>query len=208
MGGIKQDTLEIRKADDEIRLRFSFLYRGQNIFARFMPTLSFSVLTQFLKGYNFKKDPLGLGRPLPVDDANFFSPAYMFQTIGVTYEPQSWVSQRLGLATKQTIVTVARYRSIYMLEPDESYRFELGLESRTVFDKDVVTHVRYKTSLGFFAAFNKVETPDMLWENYVKMKVNSWLNVNFELTLLFDHDVSTVVQLREIFAIGIAIDVI
>ena len=40
------------------------------------------------------------------------------------------------------------------------------------------------------------------------MKVNSWLGVNLEVDLLYDRDISSALQVKQIFSIGIAVTII
>ncbi len=93
---------------------------------------------------------------------------------------------------------------MYNVNDDESVRLEAGVEAFTDFDKEIFKNVFLKSTFGMFFAFNQPEKPDMIWENVVNMKVNSWLNVNFEWVMLFDDDVSTKAQMKEIFSLGIS----
>ncbi|HSR52627.1 MAG TPA: DUF3078 domain-containing protein, partial [Acidobacteriota bacterium] len=86
-GLVKQDTLDFRKAEDIIRISSSFQYAGDGFFRIFNPTIAVSERTQFTEGFNFDKDPLGLGRETPVKVSDFFSPGVFTQSIGLTYQP-------------------------------------------------------------------------------------------------------------------------
>lgn len=203
-GLVRQDTLDFRKAEDLIRLRSTFQYSaGEGMLATFQPTVAFGFRSQFAPGQNFDKDPTGAGRKPPVKVSDFFSPATLTQTIGLTWDPSPVFTQRLGVSAKETIVMIERLRPLYSVSRDKSVRAELGIEAFSDFEKEILTNVHYKSTLGLFAAFNKAESPDMLWENALAMKVNSWLGVNVEWTFLFDADVSKEVQLKEVFSIGI-----
>jgi hypothetical protein len=65
-----------------------------------------------------------------------------------------------------------------------------------------------KSSLGIFGAFTDIGSPDVNWSNLVTMKVNSWLNVNFELITLYDRDVTSDVQVREVLSVGVLLVII
>lgn len=203
-GLVKQDTLDVRKAEDLIQLRSTFKYSGEGFFAKFQPTLSASLRTQFAEGFNYDEDPLGLGRTLPAKVSAFFSPATLTQSAGLTYQPVDWLTQRLGFGTKETVVTIERFRVLYGVDPEDAVRFEAGLESFTEVDKEIVENVFYKSRLGLFASFNKPENPDALWENLVTMKVNAWLNVSFEFVTVYDTDISDEVQLKEVLSVGVS----
>lgn len=207
-GLVKQDTLEVRKAADEIRLNSSLQYKGNGFFRHFNPTVASGIRTQFAAGFNYKKNPFEDGRPPPVKVSDFFSPAVFTQSIGLTYDPARWFTQRLGFGGKETVVLIDRFRRLYGLDPDQPVEFELGLESRTELDREVFENVRVQSTLALFAAFNKPDMPDLLWENLIAMQVNSWLSVNFEVDTLYDRDISNLLQVKEVLALGISIVII
>ena len=207
-GLIKQDTLDFRKADDLISANSSFRYEGEDFFQRFQPTISASMRTQFASGFNYKKNPF-TNEPYaswepPVKVSEFFSPATFTQALGLTYSPEPWFKSRLGVGSKQTVVMIKRLRELYGLEEPQAVFIEAGLESRTELDKEVFENVRLQSSLSLFAAFNNPDLPDMIWENLITMKVNSWMNVNLEFVSLFDRDVSDRVQLKEVLSLGVS----
>lgn len=207
-GLVKQDTLDVRKAEDLILLRATVKYRGEGFFADFRPTFSASLRTQFAEGFNYDKDPLGLGRPLPAKVSAFFSPATLTQSVGLTYKPVAWFTQRLGIGAKETVVTIDRFRPLYGVKPDKPVRFEAGLESFTEVDKEVFENVHYQSKLGLFASFNQPDKPDALWENLITMKVNRWLNVSFEFVTVYDLDISSDAQLKEVLSLGVAFNLL
>lgn len=203
-GLVKQDTLQFRKAEDLIRLSATFNYTGAGFLDKLHPTIAIQARTQFASGFNFEKNPFGDGRRPPVKASAFLAPATFTQSIGMTYQARPWISQRFGIAGKETIVTIDELRPLYKVDPDKSVRYELGLEAFTNFNKEVFKNVLVKSTLGLFAAFNTPESPDLIWENAVNMKVNSWLQVNFEWSVLFDKDVSDQAQLKEVFSVGLS----
>ncbi len=205
LGVVKQDTLEVRKAEDLIRLTASWQYRGDGFFSLFNPTMSVDLRTQFAPGYNYTKNPFGDGRQPPVKVSDLLAPAIVNQALGLTYQPDDWFRQRLGVGAKETIVMIQRLRVLYGLAPDQAVRFEVGIESRTEFDRKLFENVHLRSRLGLFLAFNKPDLPDMLWENLLEMQVNSWLGTSLEVVALYDRDVSQEVQLKEVFSLGVTI---
>ncbi len=203
-GFVKQDTLDFRKAEDLIQFLSALQYQGTGFFERFNPTFAASLRTQFAEGFNYDKDPLGLDRALPAKVSAFFAPATLTQSVGLTYKPLEWLTQRVGVATKETVVTIERLRVLYGVDPEDAVRFEVGLESFTEVDKEVFENVLYKSKLSLFASFNQLKKPDALWENLITMKVNRWLNVSFEFVTLYDLDITSEVQLKEVLSVGVS----
>ena len=202
-GLIKQDTLEFRKADDEIVTSSSVQYRGDGFFQLFNPTFALQARTQFAPGFNFKKNPFQDGLEPPVKVSDFMSPAVFTQSLGLTLDPADWFTQRIGVASKQTIVLIPRFRQLYGVPENSPGLVEVGFESRTGVEQEVFENVHLKSTLGLFAAFNNPDVPDLSWENLVAMKVNSWLSVNIQVDTLYDRDISKALQLKEVFSLGI-----
>ena len=203
-GFVKQDTLDFRKAEDLIQFLSAFQYQGAGFFERFHPTFAASLRTQFAEGFNYNKDPLGQDRALPAKVSAFFAPATLTQSVGLTYQPLEWLTQRVGFATKETVVTIERFRELYGVDPEDAVRFEVGLESFTEINKEVFENVLYKSKLSLFASFNKPKKPAVLWENLITMKVNRWLNVSFEFVTFYDTDITSDVQLKEVLSLGVS----
>src|SRR5690606_10653026 len=120
----------------------------------------------------------------------------------------SGLRQRLGVAMKETVVLIERFRTLYGVNPADPIRFQVGIESLTEFDKEVLENVLLKSSLGLFAAFNQEDLPDILWENVIVVKVNSWLSADLEFVTLFDRDLSDRIQLRAAVSIGFSFVII
>ncbi|NNF04897.1 MAG: DUF3078 domain-containing protein [Rhodothermales bacterium] len=203
-GLVKQDTLDFRKAEDLIRFASTFTYAGGGTFNVLNPVFAVTGRSQFASGFNFNKDPFGEDRPTPVKVSEFMSPATFTQSLGLSWKPREYVSQRLGIAAKETVVLEEGLRTLYAVSPDKSVRFELGIDAFTDFQKEIFTNVVYQSQFGAFAAFNNPDKPDIIWENALNMKVNSWLGVNLEWTVLYDNDVSTQAQFKEIFAVTVS----
>lgn len=206
VGLVKQGDLNLRKSEDVIRLRATINYVGNGFLKKYTPTVSAGIRTQFAPGFNFDKNPFpGDDRLPPVQVSNFFSPATITQSAGLEYASDWGFKQRLGVGAKETIVLIHKFRELYGLAPTEAVRFQLGVESYTEVDREVFKNVKFKSSLGLFAAFNQEELPDMLWENVVVMQVNKWLSADFQFVSMFDRDVSDEIQVREALSIGVSL---
>ncbi len=203
-GLVKQDTLDVRKAEDIIRIASALEFTGGGFFGKLTPTFAFQFRSQFAPGYNYQNNPLGDGRTPPVKVSDLMSPGTFQQSIGLTFTPNEWFKQRIGLGAKETVVVIEKLRVLYGVDADRQIRYEAGIETFSEFDREIATNVHYKSTLGVFAAFNKPENPDLLWENYVTMKVNNWLVVNFEWVVIYDTDVSSKAQFKEVFSVGVS----
>ena len=68
--------------------------------------------TQFTAGFNFEKNPLGDVRTPPVKVSDFMSPGTFTQSIGMTYQAKPWISQRVGIGGKETVVMIEKLRPL------------------------------------------------------------------------------------------------
>lgn len=204
LGVVKQDTLSFRKAEDALRLSASFQNAGRGLFATFNPTVSAKLRTQFAPGYNYDRNPFEGRDEVPVKVSDFFAPATLTQSVGLTYDLDDWFTQRIGIGGKQTIVHLRRLRPLYGLTRDEIMRPELGLESQTEIEREITDNIYLSSSLGLFAALNK-DVPDLLWETQVDMRVNQWLGANLEFAALYDRNISTRVQFKQVFSLGVSV---
>lgn len=212
-GLINQEERSLRKSEDLIRLATNFRYRGDGFFAQFKPTIAGNLRTQFAYGFNYTDNPyvdLAPNNPradesAPVRTSSFFSPAFIQEAIGLTYEPTDYFSARLGVASKQTIVTDEDTRVLYSVDTDKLARVEGGADLEINFSREIATNVRYKTRVGGFYAVNQTDNPpDVIWENLITMKVNSWLSTNFEFVAMYDKDTVDAIQLKEILSVGVS----
>lgn len=201
-GIVKQDTLDLRKSDDQIRLDTQLRYRGQNFFAVFQPTIALTFRSQFAAGFNYERNPFRDGRRPPVKVSDFFAPATFQQSVGLSYRSGNAFRQRVGLAGQQVVVTLPRLRTLYNVDADKVARIEAGLESRTEVNTPIAENVRYRSELGFFLAFNR-EVPDLTWDHNVEMRVNSWLTTNLQVQMVYDRSVSSALQLKEVLSLGV-----
>ncbi len=196
-GLLKQDTLDVRKADDLIQFESSAQYQGERIWSKLNPILAFAFRTQFADGFDFGTSP-------ETRVSAFFAPAFSTQTIGLAYQPVPWFSQRFGLAAKETIVAIEELREVYGNDIDEALRLEGGFDLFSQLDKEIVQNVTLQSSLGLFFGFSQLDEPDVRWENLITMKVNSWLTVNFEFVTFYDLDISNKAQFKQVLSTGVS----
>lgn len=208
VGFIQQDTLTVRKANDRLHLSSALQYRGDGFFRTFSPTLAASLRTQFLAGYNYDDNPFSDERAFPVKVSDFLAPATFTQSVGLTYTPRPWLDQRLSVGAKEVLVNERHLRTLYALSPGDMVRYEAGLESTTELDRTFFEDVNVQSSLRLFAAFNREDAPDMIWENLVSLEFNTWLSLDFELTALYDSDVTQALQMREVVSLGASVEII
>jgi hypothetical protein len=213
-GLIDQEGQEVRKAEDEIYLNTSLRYDGDGFFHIFNPTIAGDLRTQFAEGFDYDENPFEGEVPdtdprtdldVPVQTSAFFAPAFITESIGLTYEPVDYFTVRLGAASKQTVVREPDFRVLYGVDPDNSTRVEAGGELAANFDKNLTEKIRYRSQLNVFFSFNQTEDPpDARWDNTINLKVNDWLSTDLQFVALFDKDITSAIQLKETISVGVS----
>lgn len=213
-GILDQEDQALRKAEDQIRIQSNLRYQGDDFFRVFNPTLAVQLRTQFASGFDYDGNPFKGEVPSddprfdqspPVQTSAFFSPAFITETLGLTYEPVPQFTLRLGAASKQTVVTQEDFRILYGVDPDKLARVEAGVEFASSLDAQLSESIRYRSDLSVFYSVNQTEEPpDVLWDNTLSLAVNSWLTTDIEFTALFDQQTTQAVQLRETISVGLS----
>lgn len=122
--------------------------------------------------------------------------------------------------------------TLYGVDPAKDGRFEFGGFASINFNKEVVKNVTYKSRLDLYANYlqslqfaaigpdqlrvtkvgPKPQNVDVFWTNSINMKVNKWLQVSYNLDLIYDDDVRQFgpnknrpgTQLRSLLGVGVA----
>lgn len=205
IGYLKTGTARFRKSDDLLRWSSTLLYQGAGMFSLWQPALSGALRTQFAPGFDYSANPYGDGREPPVRISAFMAPGITTQSLGLQYDQISWLTQRFGIGGKQTWVRIRQYRPLYGLAPENAVRWEIGLESRTQVDLQLLESTRLQSSLDLFRSFGAgAELPDLIWENILSISANDWITTNLELVFLYDADIRKEIQIKEVLSVGIS----
>ncbi len=162
------------------------------------PFVSNAIRTQISKGYDYKVED-------SPNISDFFDPGYITQTIGFTYDKYSNIITRFGVAFQEVITNKFTQYSddSETLDEFENFKFETGIESVTDIDYTIDTNVIWKTKLRLFSRFESLDVWDVLWDNTITAKVNTWLGVNFTYILLYEKAQTPKTQMKEGLQIGI-----
>ena len=194
-GRTKVGDQDSRKSIDEIKLESVYTYK-MSLYVN--PYISASAQTQLMKGYKYTDTTNFVV-------SNFFDPAYFIQSAGIGFAPNETVKTRLGAALKETVTQ--DYPVPYADDPDtpeiEKTKVEPGIESVTDVNVTLAKNILFTSNLQLFSnmkAFNEI---DVNWDNLLVAKVNDYINVNFNVKLFYDRDISTKRQLMQSLALGL-----
>lgn len=211
LGVVQQDTLPLRKADDQVRYGMSAEWRLGGL----RPTLALTAQSQLAPGYDVSPDSSDYptlvvvpGQALRVSALG--SPALLTQSVGLTVRPGGGVVARAGLALKETVVSSARLRPLYGNAPGEAVRLQAGVDAEVRLERPLAPLVRLRARANAFQAFNQVgnEAPDLRAELTLALRAGRLFQVTLDGAALYDADVIGQVQMRQTLAVGLTLDVL
>jgi hypothetical protein len=194
-GSTKLGDQELRKSIDEIKLESVLTYKlGVHI----NPYAAFTAETQFAPGYNYDTEP-------KTQISSFMDPGYFRESIGVGYHPNEIVKTRLGVALKQTITS--DYPIPYADDPDtvdkiEKIKNEFGADSVTDISWKITKNSLFTSKLELFYSFKALDETDVNWDNVFTIMISKYFNVNINLKLFYDKDISEKRQIKQAIALG------
>ncbi len=193
-GRTKLGNADFRTNDNEIYLESILSYQmGWAV----SPFFSNSVRTSVANGYDYNLTPA-------VKIAAFFDPGYVTQSLGLTYNRLKNFSTRLGIALQETFTNKFRQ---YSDDPDtknkmEAFKLQTGVESVTEGSYTLDTNILFNSKLRLFSAFNQLDVWDVRWDNTITAKVNSYLNVNVNVLVVYQKSQSPRTQIKEALQVG------
>ncbi|MBN2415683.1 DUF3078 domain-containing protein [bacterium] len=195
-GQTKQEDESVRNAADQIDLDAAIACKTNKYIN---PEFGVGLLTQFSKGYDYKKEP-------PVQKSNFFDPAYITQSLGGMMKIGARFSSRLGIALKQTVTRdFNAYSDDPKTEKVEKIKIESGIDSKTdLVNAELSSSLVLRSKLYMFSSFEHLDVIDMDWDTLFTAKVNSHIVVTLNILLKYDKDLIDKLQFQETTSLGLS----
>ncbi len=183
--------------------------------------------SQFTPGYNYPNDSVMI--------SNFLAPAYVLISTGMDYKPSdifsffaSPITGKLTFVNNQALADAGAYGVEEALfdslgvqtAAGKKVRYEFGALISTKFKKEIFKNIIFSTKADFFSNyFNNPQNIDVNWDVLISMKVNKFVLVSINTTLIYDHDIQVPLyqqingvktkvgvgprtQFKEVFAVG------
>jgi hypothetical protein len=193
-GENKIGSQDARKSIDEIRLESVYSYK-LGIFIN--PYVSLTGETQMMPGYNYSDTAR-------VRISNFLDPGYFMQGIGVGIEPVKEFKTRAGFALKETVADVfVSYTDDPGTGKIEKIRIEPGIESVSDLATKLSENIIFTSKLELFSNVKRFDQIDVRWDNIFLAKVSTYIDVNFNIKLFYDKDISKKRQLKQALSLGL-----
>ena len=202
-GRARIDEQGIRKTDDRIAIRNRWTYEipAYKSPLKLFATLGF--ITQFDEGFDYGKGPNN--SDLKISD--FLAPGYITQNLGLEYSPAANLSFDAGFAMKQTIVRIDSLGALYGVEDGENFRNEAGFGLAIDFSQKIAENINYESQLITFTNINRsFRSTDYIWVNQLTGKINSTVNTVIQFDLMFDDDFSNELQIKQVLAVGVQVN--
>ncbi len=184
------------KTDDKIEYITSYQYQLKN------KNWNFTVLgrfaTQFAKGYDY-----GIDSSTYI--SKFFAPAYADIGPGIMYKPNDWFLINFSPVTGSWIIVnderladdgsfgidpAVRDTAGNIITHAKRVRTMFGAKMMMVINYEIVKNITVGTKLELFSDYlQNPQNIDVNWQVLIGLKVNDWLNVDLQTTLLYDDDV-------------------
>lgn len=167
----------------------------------------------------------------PVDYFSVFVSPLSTRLVIVTNQPKSYFYPA-GDPGVDGGAYEAPLSTFYGVDPDREVKVEAGAYASVNFNKEVLKNVVYKSRLDLYSNYLKTyrftptgpdqlqidkisakpQNVDVFWTNAIVMKVNKFLNVTYNLDLIYDDDVrqfgpnktSAATQIRSLLGVGIS----
>jgi hypothetical protein len=163
------------------------------------PFVSVTVRTAVTKGYDYSVADTN------IQIVDFFDPGYVSEALGFTYDNNKIITTRLGFALQQTFTN--RFTN-YTDDPEtpeiETFKLDTGLESVTEVNYEFLENMKYYSFLRLFSRFTSLDVWDVRWDNIITAKVNDYINVNFNVSVIHEISQTRKTQLRESLQLGLS----
>ena len=185
---------DARKAADEIHFESVYTYLlGIHV----DPYASVSFRSQFQPGFDYEEE----SEPQISD---LLDPAYLVESMGLSFKPAEFIKMRLGGAAKQTFSADYGYADDPETSDEiEEFKNEFGAEFVTDLNLKLDKNILFTSRLEVFSDFYTFRSIDVNWDNMFKAKVSEYIAVSLNIRLLYDEDISPKRQISQTLAVGL-----
>ena len=209
-GFVNTTSLGSRKSDDRFDLlsKYGYEFRKQ-----WYLSALFNLRTQFSKGYSYTDNNS------KVLMSDFFAPAYILLSPGITYQPCNNFSLFVSPVTARWVIVNNDSLSAagaYGVDPGKKSKVEVGAFASATYKADLSKSASFQGRLDIFSNYqHNPQNIDIYWTNMLLVKVTKIITMNLNVDMIYDNDIKTVksdgsiggptLQLKELMGIGLAV---
>jgi hypothetical protein len=193
-GYVRNEGQGFRKTLDRIYMDTKYGYKLSD---KWDASVSLNFLSQFSKGYEYKKDANGVEQAFLISD--FMAPAFLTTGFGVEYHPVDYFKVRLSpLAPRITVAsdntrfpTIVQDGKVYGVALGETTRAEVfAFQMLAEFQKDIAINLNLKWRYMLFANYEELEWKkvDHRLDLGITAKITKYVNVTLGGIMVYDYD--------------------
>jgi len=197
-----------KKADDRFEIG-SLVGKQINQYWNYSGLLNFK--TQLLPGYRFYTED-GIEKRDQV--SQFLSPAFVQLSLGWYYKKSDnlWlnlspISGRVLLVSEKYTDALAAGQKYFGVDAGKGTKFFFGTAISGFYRKEIMKNIFWESKYSIYVNYlEKTKNIDFEWDMNIRFKVNNKVSGNFIMHLLYDDDLISELQVRELLGLGINID--
>ncbi len=193
-GYVRNEGQGFRKTLDRIYIDTKY---GYGLSEKWDASVSFNILSQFSKGYEYKKDANGVEQGFLISD--FMAPAFFTTGLGFEYHPVDYFKIRLSpLAPRITVAsdntrfpTIVQDGKVYGVELGETTRAEIfAFQMLAEFQKDLAPNLNLKWRYMAFINYEYLEWKeiDHRLDLGITARITKYVNVSLGGIMVYDYD--------------------
>ena len=198
----------LKKADDRFEIG-SLVGKQINQFWNYSGLLN--IKTQLLPGYRFYKED---GIEMREQISQFLSPLILQAGLGWYHKKSNDFRVNLSPITGRAIIVSKKYTKdlppggkYFGVDAQKSTKLFFGASISGYYKKKLMKNITWENNFSFYVNYlEKTKNVDFDWNNNIRFKVNSKVSGNFVLHLLYDDDLLSDLQVRELIGLGVNID--
>ena len=198
----------LKKADDRFEIG-SLLGKQINQYWNYSGLLNLK--TQLLPGYRFYSEE-GVEKREQV--SQFLSPLIMQAGLGLYYKKSNNLRVNLSPVTGRAIIVSKKYTEniaedakYFGVDANKRAKLFFGASITGFYKREIMKNIFWENNFSIYVNYlEKTQNVDFEWNANIRFKVNSKVSGNFVLHLLYDDDLLSELQLRELLGLGINID--
>ncbi len=190
---------KFRKTDDRFDITSKY---GYQIASKWYASALFNFNTQMLEGYAYTATS-------QTKISNLFSPGKVLLSLGAEYRPSDNFSVFISPITTRWLLKMDAdflNQAVFGVPAGQKSYNEIGAYLSARYKKDISKFATYTTRLDLFTNYKRnPQNVDVLFNNLLVLKYNNWLSTSISVDILYDDDILSKTQLKEILGIGLTL---
>ena len=153
--------------------------------------------TQFTTGFDYSQTPK---KPT----SEFFAPAFLTTGPGMVYKKSDNFNINLSPATMKATYVTNQFAGDYGTDPGETSRYEVGFYGAMYYKAKLMDNVSIENILNVYSNYlEDAQNIDVNYQVNFVMQINKYLSTNLNFHLIVDDNVSSQVQFKQLFGLGV-----